>query len=144
MTLNKSDGEALGMCCTPLLLLLPGPLWLGVVEHDRFLSMGQIELFDVLVWFLCLMAYKTFFRLFNAKAILLEEQLWYYLTHSWEDKEIHTFPKGINPKVNIIARLEYKPPYYDSAVHQFNHYTKRTPSHRTVWHLNCMQTKDWH
>ena len=37
-----------------------------------------------LVWFLCLMS--TLFRLFNAKAILLEEQLWYYLTHSWEDK----------------------------------------------------------
>ena len=46
-------------------------------------------------------------RLFNAKAILLEEQLWYYLTHSWEDKGVHTFPKGICPKVNVIARLEY-------------------------------------
>ena len=46
--------------------------------------------------------------LFNAKAILLEEQLWYYLTHSWEDKGVHTFPKGICPKVNVIARLEYE------------------------------------
>ena len=27
-----------------------------------------------LVWFLCLMAYQLFFRLFNAKAILLEEK----------------------------------------------------------------------
>ena len=24
-----------------------------------------------------------------------------YLTHSWEDKGVHTFPKGICPKVNI-------------------------------------------
>ena len=32
------------------------------------------------------MAYKPSL-LFNAKYILLEEQLWYYLTHSWEDKE---------------------------------------------------------
>ena len=23
----------------------------------------------------------------------------YYLTHSWEDKEVHTFPKGICPEV---------------------------------------------
>ena len=32
--------------------------------------------------------------LFNAKAILLEEQWWCYLTHSWEDKGVHTSHKG--------------------------------------------------
>ena len=51
----------------------------------------------------------------------------YYLTHRWEDKGVHTFPKGICPKVNVIARLEYELAYYDSAVHRFNHYTNRTP-----------------
>ena len=40
---------------------------------------------------------------------------------------VHTFPKGICPKVNVIARLEYERAYYDSAVHRFNHYTMRTP-----------------
>ena len=69
-----------------------------------------------LVWFLCLMAYQPCW-LFNAKVIILEEQWWYYLTHSWEDKGVHTFPKGICPKVNIIARLVYELAYYDSAVH---------------------------
>ena len=59
-------------------------------------------------------------RLFNAKAILLEEQLWYYLTHSWEDKGVHTFPKGICPKVNVIARLGFELAYYNSAVHRVN------------------------
>ena len=44
---------------------------------------------------------STLFRLFNAKAILLEEQLWYYLTHSWEDKGVHTFPKSISLKVIV-------------------------------------------
>ena len=68
---------------------------------------------------------STLFRLFNAKAIILEEQ--YYVTHSWEDKGVHTFPKGIFLKVNIIARLENELAYYDSAVHRFNHYTTRTP-----------------
>ena len=29
--------------------------------------------------------------------------------------------------MNVIARLEYKLAYYDSAVHRFNHYTTRTP-----------------
>ena len=27
--------------------------------------------------------------LFTGKAILVEEQQWYYLTHSWEDKGAH-------------------------------------------------------
>ena len=80
-----------------------------------------------LVWFLCFNGISTLCRLFNAKAILLEEHLWYYLTHSWEDKGVHTFPKGICLKVNVIARLEYELAYYDSAVHRFNHYTTRTP-----------------
>ena len=51
------------------------------------------------------MAYQLLFN-----AILLEEQ-WYYITHSLEDKGVHTFPKGICPKVNVIARLEYELAY---------------------------------
>ena len=84
----------------------------------------------ILVWFGLVSLFNgisTLFRLFNAKAILLEEQLWYYLTHSWEDKGVHTLPKRICPKVNVIARQEYELAYYDSAVHRFNHYTTRTP-----------------
>ena len=49
-----------------------------------------------------------------------------YLTHNWEDKWFHIFPKSICPKVNVIARQEYELAYYDSAVHRFNHYTTRT------------------
>ena len=60
------------------------------------------------------------------KPLLLEELWCYYLTHSWKDKGVHTFPKGIYPKMNIIARLEYELAYYDSAVQRFNHYTTRT------------------
>ena len=59
--------------------------------------------------------------------LMPEEQQWYYLTHSWEDKGVHTFPKGICPKANVIAWLEYELAYYNSAVHRFNHYTTRTP-----------------
>ena len=46
-----------------------------------------------------------------------------FYENSWVDKGVHTFPKGICPKGNIIARLEYELAYYDSAVHRFNHYT---------------------
>ena len=66
--------------------------------------------------------------LFNAKGILWEEQWWYYLTHSWEDKGVHTFPKGICSKVNVIAWLEFELAYYDSAAQRFYNYTTRTPS----------------
>ena len=59
------------------------------------------------------------------------------LNHSWEDKGVHTFPQGICPKVNVIARLEYELVYYDSAIHRFNHYTTRTPQ---MINLNAEKT----
>ena len=76
-----------------------------------------------LVWFICLMAYQHILGYLMPKPFSSKT----YLTHSWEDKGVHTFPKGICPKVNVIARLEYELAYYDSAVHRFNHYTTRTP-----------------
>ena len=56
---------------------------------------------------------------------------------------VHTFPKGICPKVNVIARLEYELAYYDSTVHRFNHYTTRTlmskqVSSDYVCHAQCL------
>ena len=48
---------------------------------------------------------------------------WYYSTQSLEDKEFHTFPKGICPKVNVIARLEFELAICDSEVQRLNHYT---------------------
>ena len=41
--------------------------------------------------------------LFNAKATFHEEQYWYYLTHGWEDKEVHNFYKGIRRKGSVIV-----------------------------------------
>ena len=48
-------------------------------------------------------------------------------TNRWEDKEVHTFPKGICPKVNVIARPEFELALYDSGVQRFKPYTLRTP-----------------
>ena len=45
---------------------------------------------------------------FNVKAIFLKGVLWYYLTHTKTDKESHTFPKGITPKVKVTAWLKLK------------------------------------
>ena len=41
--------EIWGMRSTPLLSLLPGPLWLWVVAPDRDLSVSQIELNRILM-----------------------------------------------------------------------------------------------
>ena len=55
---KQSDGEApvmlelWGMQSTPLLPSLPGPSWPRVVVTDRVLSMGQIEVFDILTVFM--------------------------------------------------------------------------------------------
>ena len=40
------DWELWGIWSSSSLPLHQGPLWSGVVEPARFLSMGQIELFD--------------------------------------------------------------------------------------------------
>ena len=69
------------------------------------------------------MAYQPFLGYLMPKPFSYKN----YLTHCWEDKGIYTFPNGICPKVNVIARLEYELAYYDFAVHRFNHYTTRTP-----------------
>ena len=54
---------------------------------------------------------STFVGYLIPKPFSLKEQSWYYLADSWEDKGVHTFLKGICPKVNIIARLDYEPAY---------------------------------
>ena len=56
--------------------------------------------------------------------LISSKNWWYYLTHSWEDKWVHTFPKCI---LLVIPRLEFELAYYDSAVNCFNHYTAKTP-----------------
>ena len=93
---------------------------LGTIPNGLVTGLEALEIrwFGWFVWWhinLCM--------LFNAKAILLEEQWWCYLTHNWGDKGVHTFPKGICPKVNVIARLEFELACYDFADHRFNHYT---------------------
>ena len=86
------------------------------------------------------MAYKIL-GYFKAKSTLfLEGQLWYYLTHLWEDKGVHTFPKGICPKVNIKLRPEFELAYYDSTVQCFNHNTtfNITPTSSLAIKRNCI------
>ena len=63
--------------------------------------------------------YTTLFN--DASIILIEEKESYYLTHCWGDKRVHTFPKGIGPKVNVIMRAEFELAYFEVTVKHFSH-----------------------
>ena len=60
--------------------------------------------------------------LFNAKIIFVEEQQWYYLTHSLGDKIVHAFSKRTDLKVNAIARMVFELVYNDSKVELVSNY----------------------
>ena len=44
-------------------------------------------------------------------------------TRNWRVKGIHTFPKGISPKVNVIAWVEFELVYFKVADQHVIHYT---------------------
>ena len=46
--------------------------------------------------------------LINVKHILVEKQKRYDLTHNWRDEGVHTFPKGISLKLNVIPQIEFE------------------------------------
>ena len=68
-----------------------------------------------------LVSLVSFRGLFNVKAILIDDQLWQYLTHNLGYKDIHTFSKGINSKVNVIVRLEFELRSHSPAHWSFRH-----------------------
>ena len=76
-----------------------------------------------------LWAEKTFsflVSLVNAKSIFVEEQRSYYVTCSWGNKKVYTFPKGISPKEKVIAHLELERTYYDVAIQHNSNYSAGT------------------
>ena len=66
-------------------------------------------------------------ELSNSKAIIVEEYLRYYLTHSRGDNCLYTFLNGIIPKVNIMAGLELEIACNDVAVQHVSPYDIGTP-----------------
>ena len=75
-----------------------------------------------MVWFLCLISWIIY-----TKDFFIEEQLWYYLTQSWNDKWIHTFLKSSGMKVNLIPQLEFELAYYYVVVQHARHYATENP-----------------
>ena len=81
-----------------------------------------------------LMEYQTH-RLFHAKAILVERQKLNYLTHSWGDNRVYTFPKSISLKVNTIVQLEFELTYYNVTIQLISYYALGLPLPRK--RFNC-------
>ena len=48
------------------------------------------------------------------KAILLEEQLRWYLTYSWEGWRVYSFPERIGLRVNVIEQLLFELANYNT------------------------------
>ena len=46
------------------------------------------------------------------------------------NKVVHSFPKGISPKVKVTARLELEHAYFEDAVQYFNLYDTVNPPNR--------------
>ena len=78
-------------------------------------SFGWVSLFNDI---------STFMGYLMSKSSFFEEQQWYYL--SWENKEIHTFLKGISPKVNVIAQLDVELAYFKAVGQLFSRYSTET------------------
>ena len=43
-----------------------------------------------------------------------------------EIRWIHTFSKGINPKVRVIAQLEFELAHFEATVQHFSYYALKT------------------
>ena len=78
------------------------------------------------------MAYQPSWVIYY-QAIFVEEQWWYYLTHTWGggDKEVHASPKGSSPNVNLSAILEFELTYHDVAVQHISNYATRIPPYHS-------------
>ena len=58
------------------------------------------------------------------------------LTHSWGNKVVHTFPKGISSEENIIAQLEFELAYFKATNQHFNLNSMENPP--TNYHV-CLE-----
>ena len=77
------------------------------------------------IWFLGLMAYQPSWVIWcqsypsrRTVVVLFNPKL--------RDKGVHTFSKGISPKVKVIEGLDFKLAYYNVAVEHINYSTKGT------------------
>ena len=84
------------------------------------------------------------FLLHNLDQAARDIGLYVNIDKSWEDKGVHTFPKGICPKVNIIVQLEFKFMCFNFADYRSNHYTTGIPLCRDLCHCCQLTMVKWY
>ena len=72
-------------------------------------------------WHICLRG------LLNAKSIIIDPRKYYLTCRLW-NKGVHSFPKGVNSKLNGNERLELKLPFYDVVVQHCDHFDTTNPT----------------
>ena len=98
-------------------------LWDHTIQTDRCHCRSDVMLARKGIWYGFFVKWHINFRgLFNVKAIIEEEQLWYYFIYSWEEKKVYTFPESISPKVNVILQLDFELSYLVAAVQHLSDY----------------------
>ena len=56
---------------------------------------------------------------------------------------VHIFPKGISPKVNVIAWLEFELVYFEAAVQHFSQYAKEIAAQLIRDHKKKKNYSNW-
>ena len=80
----------------------------------KIICSSTSDSFQLLLGFVVLL-FINLFGLSNSKAIFVEEQQWYYLTHNLVgDKRVPPFLTGINLKLNILAQLEFELAFFEA------------------------------
>ena len=107
------------------------------LQLHNYIHFQTITLGFGLVWFgFFVKRHINFHGLLSAKVIFVEEQQWYYLTHNWGNKGVHTFPKDVSPKVKVTSRPKFKLVYFKVAIQLGSHYSTETPSVNIVKGMN--------
>ena len=126
---------------TPSLPALPGPLWLGVMAPNRVLSMGQIELNNVLIIFTNPSAragYDTR-SIFKRSLSGLNSEFFLLLTKAEEISQPYYLPIagggiiGFIPFPGVLVLSETQSVFILNWI----------AWNKTVWHLNCLLILNW-
>ena len=74
----------------------------------------------------CILGFPMYISHIRILVVFLDlyilQQQWDYLNHSSWDIWVHISLKGISPKVNVKAQLEFELAYFETAVQHFNYY----------------------
>ena len=124
MTLNNLMVRLWETWSTSSLLLLPGPLWPGLVASDRVLSIGQIELNSILMrnWMVLLKTKNSDYNTLHTETPLLHPSSY---TLTLTNMAVCLLP--------VLAKHLFSREYQGRSLAWINRFKMEL-----FWHLNCV------